>query len=135
MHIHNYCSFASYYFINFSVWLFFFSFSFSLSSPFETNSSSFLLPHLLFPLLQSNTPIRTIQHGDTQTHPHRQTNRQLMDRWRRRRCRLWVNGSGSVVEISISRSIGSVDQCLWKRSLLVEEIGHCDKEGNLSVRA
>ncbi|KAF3946489.1 hypothetical protein CMV_027247, partial [Castanea mollissima] len=32
----------------------------------------------------------------------------------------WIGGS--VVEISIFESIGSVDQCLWKRSVLVEEI-------------
>ena len=27
-----------------------------------------------------------------------------------------------MVEISVSRSIGSVDRCLWNRSVLVEEI-------------
>ena len=39
-----------------------------------------------------------------------------MDRWRRQRYRLWVNRSGSVVEISIFGSSGS---------MLVEEIGAC----------
>ena len=110
------------------------SLSLSLSlSPKRTQKSS-PLSHLLFSLLQSNTPIRTIQHR-AHTNTPTQINQPIaygsmapteMPFVGQRK---WI--SGSVVEISISRSTRSVDQCLWSRLVLVEEITACGGDQSL----
>ena len=98
---------------------------FSLSSSSEKNSGFSLLPHILTPPLQTNTPTRTIQHRNTPTWTNQQiANGSMMPTMPMEMLfvgqRKWIGGS--VVEISVSRSIGSVDRCLWNRSVLVEEI-------------
>ena len=71
---------------------------------------------------QSNT--------ETHKHTHTHTNKPTDSLWIGDASRDAVCGStkvdqwigGSVVEINVSGSTGLVDQCLWKRSVLVEEI-------------
>ena len=131
--MHGYCSFASYYFINFPIWLIFFSFSFSLSLlPLKRTQLLFFSLIFFFLCYRATHPQGQ---SNIETHKHTHTDKPIDS--------LWIGGAGGDAVYGSTELdrwwrlafLGQLDRCLWKRSLLVEEIGYCDKEGNLSVRA
>ena len=114
--------------------LFFFSFSLSLSSPSKMNSGFFSsLSSSFFSVTEQHT------HKDNPTQRHTNTPTRINQPIAYGSTALakmpfvgqqkWI--SGSMVEINIFGSIGSVDQCLWSRSVVVEEIIACGGDRSL----